>query len=398
MLTQETVELFGTPPTDLYTANMEAEEDTIVNQGGTASGKTYAILHGIFTKCFEEPGSVCTVAGQDLPNLKVGAIRDAADIVKASPVLSEVIETHNKSEQTYYFKNGSIIEFKSYANEQDAKSGKRDYLFVNEANGISPKVFDQLHLRTRKKTFIDYNPDAEFWVHEQLIGKQNVRLIISDHRHNPYVPEKVRAKIEALKEQDEEMWKVYARGLTGRIEGLIFRNYNIVPGIPPDATLIASGLDFGFTNDPTAFGDVFKHDGELWVDELIYETGLTNPDIANELISNGVPYNRRIVADSAEPKSIRELQDLRFNAVEAAQKGPDSVRASIGVLKRFKINITQRSVGLKKEIKSYRWRKDKSGKPLNEPVDFMNHSIDFLRYVALNCLTSEERYGEYSFI
>lgn len=387
------VDLFGLPPTDVYFANMEAQEDTIVNQGGTSSSKTYSIIECLFTHCFEQENIVCTVAGQDLPNLKVGAIRDASDIVQHSPVLKEVIDVYNKSEFTYYFKNGSILEFKSYKDEQDSKSGKRDYLFVNEANGFKKKSFEQLHLRTKKKTYVDYNPDAEFWVHEDLIGKPNVKLIISDHRHNQYVPQKIRDKIEGLKEQDEEMWKVYARGLTGKIEGLIFRNYNRVSGIPFGATLIADGLDFGFTNDPTAFLQVYELSGELYISELVYETGLTNDAIAGEFQHNSISRHEEIIADSAEPKSIQELRNYGYNVVHAL-KGPDSVKASINILKKYNLNITENSTGLLKEIKQYKWKIDKkTGKSLNEPVDFMNHSIDALRYVGLNKLAHKQTGG-----
>jgi phage terminase large subunit len=396
MLTQE-IDLFGVAPTDLYMANMDAKEDTIVNQGGTSSGKTYAILQCLFTHCIENENIVCTVAGQDLPNLKVGAIRDAADIVRESEVIKESIDSYNKSDFTYYFKNGSIIEFKSYQDEQDAKSGKRDYLFANEVNGFKKKVFEQLHLRTRIKTYIDYNPDAEFWVHEDLIGKPNVRLIISDHRHNPYVPDKIRSKIEGLKDQDEEMWKVYARGLTGKIEGVIFRNYNIVGGIPFGAKLIADGLDFGFTNDPTSFLQVYESGGELYVSELIYETGLLNGNIAEKMKGFSISRHEEIIGDSAEPKSIQELRNHGFNVI-AAQKGPDSIRSSINILKRYTINVTRESTGLIKEIKQYKWKVDKkAGKTLNEPVDFMNHSIDALRYVALNKL-GHQREHKYVFV
>lgn len=389
-------DLFAT--TDLYKANMDAAEDTVVNQGGTSSGKTYSILQCLFTHAYEEAGCIITIAGQDLPNLKVGAIRDAADIVKNSPTLQALIDTYNKSDYTYYFRNGSIIEFKSYEDEQDAKSGKRDYLFINEANGVKYKIFEQLHLRTKKKTYIDYNPNEEFWVHEFVIGKPNVRLIISDHRHNTFVPQKIRDKIEALKDQDIELWKVYARGLTGKIEGLIFRNYNIVDGIPHEAVLIADGLDFGFTNDPSSFGQVYKHSGELWIDELFYETGLTNPDIAARLNDNSVTKQELIIADSSEPKSIQEISNFGYN-ITGATKGPESIKLGINILKRYKLNITRRSTGLRKEVKSYKWKVDKStGKALNEPIDFNNHSIDWLRYVAIMKLGHNVASGRYSII
>lgn len=386
-------ELFNS--TDLFLANYHAQEDVIVNQGGTSSGKTYAVSQCIFNHAYEDPNSVSTISGQDLPNLKVGAIRDAEEIVSGSEKLQSLIKSYNKSDYTYHFHNGSIVEFKSYANAQDAKSGKRDYLFMNEANGQRFDVWQELHLRTRKKSYIDYNPNEEFWVHEHLIGRKNVKLIISDHRHNPYVPQKIRDKIEALKEQDLELWKVYARGLTGKIEGLIFRNWNLVEGLPHEAVLISDGLDFGFTNDPTAFLQVYKSGGELFVDELIYSTGLTNPDICAELRNNAVTRNEQIWADSAEPKSIQEISNENFN-IDAVEKGADSVRLSINILKRYKINITTRSVGIRQEIKRYKWKTDKTGKTLNEPVDFMNHSIDALRYVALMDLKHAATTGEYS--
>ena len=384
--------------TDLYLANKEAEEDTVVDQGGTSSGKTYSIVQCLFSHAYEGPGVVCTIAGQDLPNLRVGAIRDADSIVSDSLPLQALIRKHNKSENTYYLKNGSIVEFKAYQTPQDAKSGKRDYLFVNEANGITYEIFNELYLRTKKKTYLDYNPNSEFWVHEKLIGEQNVKLLISDHRHNPYVPEKIRDKIEALKYKDEELYKVYARGLTGKIEGLIYRNYTIVDDIPEGATFIANGLDFGFTNDPSAFLSVYKQNGELWIDERFYETDLTNPMICDKLFDNGVSSQSEIIADSSEPKSIKEISSGGY-LVTPADKGPDSIRIGINILKRYKLNITRRSVGIRKELKTYKYKVDKAtGKSLNVPVEFNNHALDALRYVALNKLAANEGSGNYSII
>ena len=369
----------------VYQANYDAKESIVVNQGGTSSGKTYSILQTLFCKAISEPNIIITVVGQDIPNLKAGALRDALTIIDESEELKSLIFSYNKTDRIITFHSGSVMEFKSYLSPQSAKSGKRDYLFVNEANGISEGIYDQLALRTKKQIFIDYNPDAEFWVHESLIGNQNVRLIISDHRHNPFVPQAIRDKIEALRDKDLELFKVYGRGLTGRIEGLIFRNYNIVDSIPNDSKLIAYGMDFGFTNDPTAALGVWMNGGELFVKEIIYETGLTNPKIAEKLRINNITAQEEIIADSAEPKSIQEIYNERFN-IKGALKGADSIKNSIDVLKRYVINITSDSTNLRKEIKSYKWKQDKEGKTINEPVDFNNHAIDALRYVALNKL------------
>lgn len=379
---------------DLFEANYQATEDIVVNQGGSSSGKTYSILQALFTYAIESM-SVITIVGESIPNLKAGALRDALDIYNNSEILRSQVSDYNRTDRIFQFNNGSIMEFKSYETQQGAKSGKRDYLFINEAQGISPEVFHELHIRTRKKTFIDYNPNAEFWVHEQIIGQPNVKLIISDHRHNPFVAQKIRDKIEALRFKDLELFKVYARGMTGKIEGLVFRNFDIVDEVPLGADLIGVGLDWGFTNDPTAVVKAFKYNGELYLRELIYESGLTNSDISSKLNKLAITRQQTIIADSAEPKSIEDLRRYGFN-IEGAQKGADSIVNSIDTLKQFKLNITRDSVNLIKEIRSYKWQTDPSGRAINKPVDFNNHAIDAVRYIALNLLNKNR--GKYSFI
>ena len=378
--------------TDVFLSNRNAETDIIINQGGTSSGKTYSILQNLFLHAIENDRCIITVAGQDIPNLKVGPIRDAHNIVDNTEGLSNYILEYNKSDRVFTFVNGSIIEFKSYDDAQDAKQGKRDYLFLNEANGVDKIIWDELYIRTKKKSYIDYNPNNEFWVHTDLIGKPNVTLIISDHRHNTFLDQKIHEKIEAI--EDPELYKVYARGLTGKLEGVIFRDYNVVSGVSPDAKLIGYGLDFGFSNDPTALVALYSQSGELIVDELIYDRGLLNIRISDLMRELGV--NGRIVADSAEPKSIAELGAYGWQ-IEGAKKGPDSIRQSINTLKRYKLNVTQRSSNLKKELNGYKWKQNKDGKLDNEPVDFLNHAIDALRYASLNILDNPMS-GRYAFL
>lgn len=378
--------------TDVFLSNRNADTDIVINQGGTSSGKTYSILQNLFLHAIENDRAIITVAGQDIPNLKVGPIRDAHNIVENTEGLSNYILEYNKSDRVFTFVNGSIIEFKSYDDAQDAKQGKRDYLFLNEANGVDKIIWDELYIRTKKKSYIDYNPNNEFWVHTDLIGKPNVTLIISDHRHNTFLDQKIHEKIEAI--EDPELYKVYARGLTGKLEGVIFRDYNVVSGVSPDAKLIGYGLDFGFSNDPTALVALYSQSGELIVDELIYDRGLLNVRISDLMRELGV--NGRIVADSAEPKSIAELSAYGWQ-IEGAKKGADSVRQSINTLKRYKLNVTQRSSNLKKELNGYKWKQNRDGKLDNEPVDFLNHAIDALRYASLNILDNPMS-GRYAFL
>ena len=156
----------------IYRANEQATERTVVNQGGTSSGKTYAIMQLLFITAMRFAGYVITVVGQDIPNLKKGAYRDAKKILGDSEVLKQWFPTINESERVIKCVNGSVIEFYSFKDEQDAKSGKRDVLFINECDGISYEIFWQLNMRTRHKVYLDYNPSSRFWVHEKVIGRE----------------------------------------------------------------------------------------------------------------------------------------------------------------------------------------------------------------------------------
>ena len=376
----QTSDLFSVLP--LYDANIEAKERTIVNQGGTSSGKTYSIMQVLFTLGMMESRQIITVVGQDIPNLKVGAYRDAKTILDSSPYLQWWWPQINEGERIIKCVNGSIIEFKSYADAQDAKSGKRDYLFINEANGISYEVYWQLAIRTRKKIFIDYNPTARFWCHDEIIGKEDTRLIISDHRKNYFLTEDEHARIEGI--SDPELRKVYARGLTGKIAGLVLTDWDICESLPPQEEwkMSAYGLDFGFTNDPSALEHVVQAHGDLWIDELVYSTGLTNPDIAQRAKAQGVSSQEQIIADCAEPKSIKELQAQGLWVI-ASPKGADSIVSGLDILKRYHIHVTRRSIGIIANLRSYKWDKDRDGNLTNKPEDKNNHGIDAVRYVAL---------------
>lgn len=371
----------------LFKNNYNATAHVVINQGGTSSGKTYAIIQVLFCLACREK-AIITVVGQDIPNLKAGALRDALNIYNNTTALQQMATNFNRTDRVFRFSNGSLIEFTSYADGQDAKSGKRDYLFINEANGITWNIYAELALRTRKRIFIDYNPNTAFWVHDRLLGKPEVQLIISDHRHNPFLDNEMRERIEALRTEDEERWKVYARGLTGKVSGLVLSNWQLCDAIPINAKRLACGLDFGFTNDETGCLEVCLQNGELWVQELFYSTGLTNPDISNQLAQCGISKNIIIIADSAEPKSIEELRRLGWN-ITPAMKGPDSVNLSIDILKRYKINITRSRRNLIDELSRYKWKTDRSGKTLNQPIDEHNHLIDPLRYIALNKLRAK---------
>lgn len=372
---------------ELYEVCLNATEDLIIMQGGTSSGKTYSIMQVLFSIAIREKCSILVV-GQSVPNLKVGAMTDAEIILSGSEELQQLVTSFNKTDRIYEFSSGSTIQFKSFMDYQDAKSGKRDYTFFNEVNGIPKPIFDEIHLRTRIRTWVDYNPNEEFWIHTNYKDQPNTKFIRSWYVHNPFLSQKIIDKIEALKDQDEELWKVYGLGKTGKVEGLIFRNWAIKTSVPEGAEYIGSWLDWGYTNDPTTAGDVWKSDGELYLEEKLYQTGLTNPDIFAKLDKSS-----KYIADSAEPKSIEELKRMGLS-IRPSLKGKDSIKTGIDILKRYKLNLI--GANLVKEFKSYKWKTDrKTNEPINEPVDFLNHHIDGIRYVALLKLRGKGR-GKYN--
>lgn len=370
---------------ELFDLNLDSTARVVVNQGGTSSGKTYSIMQVLFYLAMTDIGSIITVVGQDIPNLKVGAYRDAKTILGGSERLQAAFPVINEGERIIKCINGSIVEFKSYADAQDAKSGKRDYLFINEANGIPYEIYWQLAIRTRKKIFIDYNPSARFWVHDELIGREGVELLISDHRTNDTLTDEEHARIEGI--TDPELHKVYARGRTGKLEGVVLTDWDIVDGLPPLEEWRRDwyGMDFGFTNDPTALEHVVEAHGELWIDELIYSTGLTNPMIAERAKDDGLTHDNEIVADCAEPKSIHELNGMGL-WVSPSPKGADSIVSGLDILKRYRLHFTRRSQGIIANARSYSWAKDRDGNRTNKPEDRNNHGIDAIRYVALRHL------------
>jgi phage terminase large subunit len=301
----------------------------------------------------------------------------------------------------YEFSNKSFIEFFSADQPDKLRGARRDILFINECNNVSFDSYQQLAIRTKKFIYLDYNPTSEFWVHEHLVNDSDAELIILTYKDNEALDQSIIKEIEKAKEKAktsqywDNWWKVYGLGQIGSLQGVVLDNWVQIPSIPIDAKLISYGMDFGFTNDPTTLIGVWKQDGKLWIDELLYQTNMTNNDIGNFLKSINFGRNE-LICDSAEPKSIEELRRQGFN-VHPAIKGADSVKIGIDILKRYEINVTQRSVNLIKELRSYQWETDSSGKLTGIPVDNMNHLIDPLRYVALNKLNNRPS-GKYSTI
>ncbi len=370
----------------------ESTKRITVEQGGTRSGKTYNILLWLILEySIHNEKKVITICRKTFPSLRASVLRDFVTILQSMNQYNELL--HNKSNNEYTL-NGNLFEFISLDQPQKIRGRKRDLLFINEANELYFEDWQQLIWRTTEKIIIDYNPSDSFhWIYDKVIPRDDCEFFQTTYLDNPFLEREIINEIERLKDTDHDYWRVYGLGERGSSRATIFQ-FSIVDKIPEEATHISTGLDFGFTNDPTALVKVYQLGNDLFIDELLYHTGLTNQDIADKLSGFGFSRQDVIYADSAEPKSIEELYRMRFN-VKPTAKGSDSIMAGIDILKRYNLNVTKTSLNAIKEFQNYKWIEDKNGNLLNKPIDNWNHIIDATRYAVFNKL-SRPNYGRYA--
>jgi phage terminase large subunit len=317
-------------------------------------------------------------------------MRDFLDILRTYELYNE--DYHNKSSNEYHL-NGNLVEFISLDQPQKIRGRKRNLLYINEGNELFYEDWQQLVFRTDGRIIIDYNPSDSFhWIYDRVIPREDCDFYQTTYRDNPFLDKSIVDEIERLRDTDEDYWRIYGLGERGMSRATIFQFGQAE--IPTDAKLISMGLDFGYTNDPTALVAVYQLENNLYLDELIYRTGLTNRDIHSHFQSFSLDRRDEIFADSAEPKSIDELHRFGWN-IKPTVKGADSVNAGIDILKRHKLFVTPRSSNLIKELQNYKWVEDKNGNLLNKPIDAFNHGIDAARYAVTNKL-SKPNYGRYN--
>lgn len=396
--------------TSVFNRNLEAYNKDyryIVNKGSTRSSKTYSILQLLYLIAeWSAKPLVISVVSESMPHLKRGCIRDFVDILQNENVWNE--NKWNATDKIYKV-NDSKIEFFSTDSAGKVHGAKRDILYINECINIEYEIFRQLAVRTTETIFLDCNPTFEFWLDEKVlrvpentnkpeitIPNVKAHLIHSTYLDNDYLTKAQIEEIESNK-HDEDWWYTYGLGLTGKRKGGIIKNWDIVETMPEDYSQRWIGIDFGFTNDPTAIVDIRLSNGELWMDELLFAKGYDNNKIAEHLSLCGIPKDTSIVADSAEPKSISEIKSFGWR-VEGALKGRDSVNVGLSILNKYKKNVTNRSLNIIHEYRNYRWQTDSDGKSLNIPIDRFNHSIDAQRYVCLNKLMEKKTAWSYSII
>lgn len=378
-----TIEVRHTP---VFTANRKAylkKFRRIVNQGSTRSSKTYSIIQLLINICQSENNKEISVVSESLTHLKRGARKDFIDQLHELGIFRE--EEFNRTDNIYTFeRTGSYIEFFGADEPAKLRGPKRHILYVNEANLIPEASYRQLAIRTSETIFVDFNPADEFSYVYALAEGPEAKFIKSTYLNNRQNLTQAQIdEIEALKDVDENLWRVFGLGERGTSRDTIYTHWKLKKELPMRGEIFI-GQDFGFNvASATILIEVFE--GAIYAKELLYQTKLTTADLIQQYGPNCLDLSRtiEIFCDAAEPKTIEEICRAGYNAKPADKAVLEGIRK----LKGMPLYIIEGSTNLIREIKSYKWKVNKAGETLDEPVKFNDHALDALRYGVFTKLT-----------
>lgn len=367
-----------------------------VIQGSTSAGKTFGIIALLIDDAIRNPYTEISVVAESIPHLRRGALKDFLFIMYST---NRYIDAHfNKSTLKYTFASGSFIEFFSVDQPDKLRGARRNVLYINEANNIHHDAYVQLATRTDGTIWLDFNPTSRFWAHNDVMLGDDAELIKLTYKDNEALSQTIVDEIESAQYKDTPYWKnwwtVYGLGEIGSLDGACIPDWSSIDALPRDkegnleCRLLGYGLDFGYTNDPTTIVAMYKWNDAYIYDEMLYKTRMTNADISDVIKS--LDIKEHIYADSAEPKSIRELQ-LSGHQISGVKKGADSIMFGLNLINQNKIYITSSSNNLINELQNYTFRKDRDGSTINKPIDAFNDAIDSMRYVTMETLGNPNR-------
>jgi len=383
----------------------------ILMYGGRDSAKSYFAAQKVIIDTMRKPYSRYILVRKAYAHIKDSQFQTIKDIVISYGLMDYFVFTENPL-RIIFKKNGNMIIARGLDKEHKTKSIKDPTgVWYEEMNEIGFNDFLKTTTSLRGgiiQEIATFNPEMETeWInsyffpakesYEKADGnfhyvksvRDDTTILHTTYKDNTYVTPQSAELLESFKTIDENYYKIYTLGLWGGVlEGLIYTDWGLFDSAQSDDILrstkfLGYGLDWGFTNDPTAIVKVNIGDNTLYLDEILYKKGMTNQELCLEMQRCGITSKDEIIADSAEPKSIQELYAGGFN-IHPALKGPDSVRAGISKIRQFKIMVTSRSRNLIRELKNYRWKMDKDGNSLNVPIDNYNHGLDAVRYVVMN--------------
>ena len=364
-------------------------------RGGTSAGKTICILLILIDYAIRNKGREISVVSESIPHLRRGAFKDFLGLLKGLNRYKDV--QLNKSTLKYTFTNGSYIEFFSTDQPDKLRGARRTDLYINECNNVPFDAYQQLVVRTSGNIWLDYNPSSLFWVDKELIGKPETDFITLTYKDNESLPDNIVKEIEKARDKSKtstywkNWWRVYGLGEIGNLEGACIPDWKEIDKIPNEARLLGHGMDFGYSVDPTTLISLYKWNEAYIFDEVLYKKGMLNSDISRFLDQRQITEN--ITADSAEPKSIAELQGYGHK-ITGVSKGRDSVVYGLNLINQNEIYVTSNSKNLKRELQGYVWATDKEGQQLQKPTGSHPDCIDAARYILMDTLENPNK-GQY---
>ena len=368
-------------PTTCFHKILQLDKPLKAVYGGSSAGKTVAILPYLYQCAVDNPGEVISIFSDTLANLKDGAMRDFIQILQGTDRWDG--ECWNKTESKYRLHNGSVIEFIGADMETKVRGPRRDRCYINEANRVKYDVFQQLQLRTRKETILDWNPSGHFWYNEHIKDIIDHDELVVTYLDNEYCGEGVIRQMKNLEEASKRsehamnLWRVYGLGEWGTVSGACINDYKVIEEIPDGYKLWGIGLDFG-NNDPNAGVALYKHaeTDSFIFDEILYKNKIGIPEISKTL----KPFDTNIYADYAWPQTINELRRLKHKIFKC-KKGPDSIKAGIDLINTKDVSITSRSKNILDEVGLYAYKLDKDGHHIDGKFVGPDHLVDAMRYV-----------------
>jgi len=369
-----------------------------VIQGGQGAGKTISILILLINHASSKENKEILIISSELTKMRLTVIKDFVKVMRLCGLYNDA---NFIAGTLYRFPSGSFIKFIGLDKSDVGKGLRSDIAYFNEVNKCDFESYRQVASRANI-VYADFNPDKEFFIHTDVIGRDDVDFLKLTFQDNELLSVNERSEILLYKEKGysedgtiineywANLWRVYGLGLIGSIQGVVFENWSKIDDIPSSAKLLAYGCDWGFTNDPTTLVSLWQYDGYYILNEEIYQRGLVNSEIAALMKSLNISKQVQIFADSAEPKSIRDLQTYGYR-ITGADKGADSILFGISKMQEEKFLVTKKSINLVTELQSYTWSVDKNGAKQNKPIDANNHLIDAVRYY----FTSKKYDGKY---
>ena len=347
--------------------------------GGTRSGKTYAILQFLIVKGIENKETI-TIVRKTIPSLKRTVIKDFKDILQGLNIWQD--ENYNITDRIYNLYD-STIQFLSTDDADKLRGIKSTILFIDEASEIDEESYFQLSIRTSGNIILAYNPTISpyHWIRKM----QDCERFVTTYKDNIYLPKEMVKAIEELQHTNEKYWKIYGKGEFAPNDKAIFE-FDICDTI--DGDFVCFGYDSGYSNDPAALVAVYKNSDTLYLEELIYETGLVTKDIIDRFTKLEIDKSQTIWCDSSEPRLIEELYRSGFNT-KPVVKGKDSINFGISVMKNYKIKILKTSQNLINEMYAYQYETDKHGYTTDRPEGGLDHAIDAARYGCMMSLSQK---------